>query len=270
MSNSLLSSAVIAVIIVIVSGYVISYSVGMDTVADILFTGILDAVYATHGVLSLTPTDSIDDTYVGLDLAEASDIAIFNSSGHTYAVVGALVDDSVQILDITNPYRITAAGSITDNDDLVLARPTGIAIFNSRGNTYAAVASENDHGVQILDITDPYDITAADNIVDNDDLVLFFSADITTFESGGNTYAAVIGNGKNGVQILDITDPYRITAAGKIIDDDDDSLTLSNPLKISTFESGINTYVVVTAFTLIAESRYWMSPTPTASPPQAV
>ena len=52
MSNSLLSSAVIAVIVVIVSGYVVSYSVDIDTVADIIFAGMLNAVYATHGVLS--------------------------------------------------------------------------------------------------------------------------------------------------------------------------------------------------------------------------
>ena len=46
MSNSLLSSVVIAVIVVIVSGYVVSYSVDMDTVADILFTGMFGTVYA--------------------------------------------------------------------------------------------------------------------------------------------------------------------------------------------------------------------------------
>ena len=246
MSNSLSSSAVIAVIVVIVSGYVISYSVGIDTVADILFTGMLDSVYATHGVLSLIPTDSIDDTYVGLELYQVTDIATFKSGGNTYAVVVSDVGNSVQILDITYPYDITAAGSITDTDDLVLDGANRIAIFNSSGNTYAAVvASEGDSGVQILDITDPYDITAAGNIVDSDDLVLLFSTDITIFESGGNTYAAVIGNGKNGVQILDITDPYRITAAGNITDTE--SLTLSNPRRIQTFKSDINTYAAVTA-----------------------
>ena len=191
MSNSLSLSAVIAVIVVIVSGYVISYSVGIDTVADIVFTGMLDSVYATHGVLSLIPTDSIDDTYVGLDLDGAASVTIFESDGNTYAAVTSYGDDSVQILDIADPYDITAAGSITDTDDLVLDGANSIAIFNSRGDTYAAVSSESDSGVQMLDITDPYDITAADNIVDNDDLVLGLSADITIFESDGNTYAAV-------------------------------------------------------------------------------
>ena len=247
MSNSLSLSAVIAVIIVIVSGYVISYSVGIDTVADILFTGMLDFVYATHGVLSLIPTDSIDDTYVGLELYQVTDIATFKSGGNTYAVVVSDVGNSVQILDITYPYDITAAGSITDTDDLVLDGANRIAIFNSSGNTYAAVASEGDDGVQILDITDPYDITAAGNIVDSDDLVLLFSTDITIFESGGNTYAAVIGNLENGVQILDITDPYRITAAGNITDTE--SLTLNTPRRIQTFKSDINTYAAVTAST---------------------
>ena len=245
MSNSLLSSAVIAVIIVIVSGYVISYSVGIDTVADIVFTGMLDSVYATHGVLSLIPTDSIDDTYVGLDLDGAASVIIFESDGNTYAAVTSYADDSVQILDITDPYDITAAGSITDTDDLVLDGANRIAIFNSHDNTYAAVSSESDSGVQILDITDPYDITAAGNIVDNDDLVLRLSADIAIFESDDNTYAAVPSFTDNGVQILDITDPYRITPAGSITDDDNTDLL--RVAQIDTFELGVKTYAAVTS-----------------------
>ena len=65
LSNSLLSLTVIAVIVVVVSGYLISYSVGMDTVADILFTGILDAAYAAHGggdiILNLTGAWQVPD-----------------------------------------------------------------------------------------------------------------------------------------------------------------------------------------------------------------
>ena len=44
----------------------------------------------------------------------------FESGGHTYAAVVGLGDHGVQILNITNPYDITAASSITDTDSLLL------------------------------------------------------------------------------------------------------------------------------------------------------
>ena len=110
LSNSLLSSAVTTVIIVIVfgggEGTVISYSTDIGTVVDILFRGMLDTAYAAHGILSLTATDSIDDTYVGPNLEGAEKITTFKSGGNTYAVVVVNDGNGVQILDITDPYDI--------------------------------------------------------------------------------------------------------------------------------------------------------------------
>ena len=94
----------------------------------------------------------------------ASDIAIFESGGSTYAAVTAYFDDGVQILDITDPTTITAAGSISGTGTPALDGASGIATFTSGGSTYAAVTAYEDNGVQILDITDPSDITAAGSI----------------------------------------------------------------------------------------------------------
>ena len=248
LSNSLLSSAVTTVIIVIVfgggEGTVISYSTDIGTVVDILFRGMLGTAYAVHGILSLTATDSIDDTYMGTNLDRGEGIATFESGDRTYVAVVAGGNSGVQILDVTDPYDITAAGSIGNTVNLNLNGVNSIAIFESGGSTYAAVTSYFD-GVQILDIIDPYDITAADSIIDNDSLALGGASGITTFESGGRTYAVVTAYGE-GVQILDISDPYDILAAGSIIDND--SLALRGASGITTFESGGNTYAAVIAF----------------------
>ena len=126
------------------------------------------------------------------------------------------MDDGVQILDVTDPYGITAADSITNSDSLNLNDAQGITTFESGGRTYAAVAAFNDDGVQILDVTYPYGITAAGSITNGDSLELTGARGITTFESGGRTYAAVAALDDDGVQILDVTYPYRITAAGSI------------------------------------------------------
>ena len=193
----------------------------------------------------ITAAGSIDDT-AALELHGAWDIAIFESGGSTYAAVVAYFDDGVQILDITDPSDITAAGSITDTAALELNGAYGIATFESGGSTYAAVAASLDHGVQILDITDPSDITAAGSITDTTALELYGAQDIAIFTSGGSTYAAVAAFSDNGVQILDITDPSDITAAGSI--GDTATLELLGALGITTFESGGSTYAAVVAY----------------------
>ena len=217
------------------------------------------ASYTDNGVQILNVTDpsiiiaagSIDDTdSSGLVLGGARGIATFESGGRTYAAVTASYDNGVQILDVTYPYGIIAAGSITDGGSLELKGPRGITIFESGGRTYAAVTGNRDNGVQILDVTYPYRITAAGSIdgADSSDLELDGAYAITTFESGGSTYAAVAGSLDDGVQILDVTDPDTIIVADSIDDEDDSSLELLDADGITTFVSGGRTYAAVTTF----------------------
>ena len=254
LSNSLLSSAVIAVIIVIVSGYVVSYNADMGTVADTVFTGMLDAAHAAHVTLNLTATGNISDGDSGIKLEDATGIATFRSDdGHIYAAVTVFTDDAVQILNITNTANITAVSSIADagnnNDDLELNGATGITIFESDGNTYAAVTGYTDDGVQILNITNPANVTAVSRITDDgtntDNLELNGAAGIATFESDGNTYAAVTAYNDNGVQILDITNPANVTAAGNFNDVSGNSILLDGSYGITIFESDGDTYAAV-------------------------
>ena len=193
---------------------------------------------------SITAAGSIGDRS-SRELDGAREIATFESGGRTYAAVAAYRDDGVQILNVTDPSSITAAGSITDDDSLELDGAQGIAIFESGGRTYAAVAGYTDDGVQILDVTDPSSITAAGSITDGGSIELDGAASITIFESGGRTYAAVAGELDGSVQILDVTDPSSITAAGSITDGG--SLELRGAASIATFESGGHTYAAVAA-----------------------
>ena len=257
MPNSLLLSAVIAVIVVIVSGYAVSYSVGIDTVADIVFTGMLDAAYAEHGggdiILNLTAAGSVADRNSLLSLNGAWGIAIFQSGTNTYAAVAASDDNVVQILNITDPDNIAGAGSITDNaHNLKLLDVQDIAIFESGGHTYAVVTSSHrGDTVQILNITDLPNINGTSNITNDNSLKLDNPTSIATFESGTHIYAAVAVKDDDGVQILNITNPANITGAGNITDDgtNTDSLELNGAEDIATFKSGGHTYAAVTAYT---------------------
>ena len=101
------------------------------------------------------------------------------------------LDDGLQILDITDPEDIIAKASITDDDTLALDGARDIAIYESGINTYAAVASYIDDGLQILDITDPENIIAKASITDGGTLALDGAHNIAIYESGSNIYAAV-------------------------------------------------------------------------------
>ena len=57
--------------------------------------------------------------------------------------------------------------------------------------TYAAVASFDDDGVQIVSLADPANLTAAGHLDNSNIRELNGASSITTFVSGGTTYAAV-------------------------------------------------------------------------------
>ena len=181
-----------------------------------------------------------------LFLSGAYDIAAFQSAGRTYAAVTADHDNGVQILDLTDPYNVTPADSLADDDVLFLSGPYGIATFQSAGRTYAAVTADHDNGIQILDLTDPYNVIPVGNLADDDILSLLNPRSIMTFQSAGRTYAAVAVVGDDGVQILDLTDPYNIVPAGNLVDKGD--TLLDGVLGMTAFQSAGRTYAAVTAY----------------------
>ncbi|MCY4490228.1 MAG: hypothetical protein OXC46_02050, partial [Thaumarchaeota archaeon] len=102
---------------------------------------------------------------------------------------------------------ITATDSIDDTSSLVLDNAIGITSFVINSKTYVAVASYDDDGVQIIDVTDPSNITATDSIADTTSLELNGAWGITSFVINSKTYVAVTGYDDDGVQIIDVTDP---------------------------------------------------------------
>ena len=232
-------------------GLLLFLTVGIDTftLGDYTYAAVTSRI--DHGVQILDITDPYNPVAAGntrniynLLLTSAVGIDIFTLGDHTYAAVTSVI--GVQILDITDPYNLVAAGNIGDTDDLLLNSAREIDTFTLGDHTYAAVTSRLDHGVQILDITDPYNPVAAGNIGDTDDLLLNSAREIDIFTLGDYTYAAVTSYVGNGVQILDITDPYNPVAAGNIGDTDD--LLLNGANGIDTFTLGDYAYAAVTSY----------------------
>ena len=196
-----------------------------------------------------TATAAITDGTVFTTLDRASSITTVNIGTNTYALVASSIDNGVQIIDITNPATPTATAAITDGDEFTeLKGASSITTVNIGTNTYALVASLDDNGVQIIDITNPATPTATAAIIDGDVFTtLNRASSITTVNIGINTYALVTSLVENGVQIIDITNPASPTAITAIIDGDTFT-ELEGTKGITTVNIGTNTYALVASF----------------------
>jgi len=197
----------------------------------------------------------VDGDSGGFDeLDGARDVETFVIGSSTYAIVVSTFDDGVQILNITDPAVITATDAQDDGDAGgfdELDQANGVSIFTIAGSTYAIVASVADDGVQILNITDPTAITATDDEEDgsNGFTMLNGAASVDTFTIGTSTYAIVVSQVDDGVQMIDITVPTAIVAMDAETDGVNGFTELNNPEDVDTFTCGSRTYAIVVSST---------------------
>ena len=166
---------------------------------------------------------SVTDGVGGFDeLDGASGIDIAQMKGRTYAVVASVLDDGVQIVEITHPWAPVPVAGIGDGEDgfdlLDGVRNIGIAYVGDQ--TYALALSPLDSGVQIIDITDPWAPVPAAAIIDGEGgfTELAGAKDVVVVEIDGITYALVASYQDSGVQIIDLSDPENPTPAAGIAD----------------------------------------------------
>ena len=186
-------------------------------------------------------TDDLDYPVLG----GASSITTATIGSSTYALVASSTDSGVQIIDITEPYSPTPGSNVVDSSnytELSFARSITTATIDS--STYALVASEGDHGVQIIDITTPSSPTPASAVSDDLDYPELRGAySITTTTIGSSTYALVASFTDDGVQIIDITTPSSPTPASAI--SDGSKYTELNGAKSIAIVAGSPTYALV-------------------------
>ena len=194
-------------------------------------------------------TDNTDG-YTELDAAYSIDTAQIGN-GH-YALVAAYFDHGVQIIDITNPTRPSPVAAITDNTDGYTELDAAYSIDTAQiGNGhYALVAAYFDHGVQIIDITNPTRPSPVAAITDNTDgyTELDGAASITTTKIGNRHYALVAAYGDNGVQIIDITNPASPSPIAAFNGNTDGYTELDGAYGIDTAQIGNRHYALVASY----------------------
>ncbi len=185
---------------------------------------------------SLRLADGGSSSYRGIHMAY--EVVITEIDGKTYVIVGSYGQDGIHIVDISDPARSIAVGSIADDDSLLMSGVVGLKAVNIDGKTYAVTGSTNEHGVQIINITDPARPVATGQLADDDSLLLNRVRNLDIAEINGKIYAVVASVWGPGIQIIDISDPASPSAAGSVRGIFPEDLFLT--------EIGGKTYAVVT------------------------
>ena len=179
-----------------------------------------------------------------------NDVAIYTISGHAYAAVTSFFDDSLQIVNITDPARPVPIGGISvDQPGHIRTGPNGVEILSISGHTYAAVTSFFDDSLQIVNITDPARPVPIGGIsVDQPGHIRTGPNGVEILSISGHTYAAVTNHYYGGVQIVNITDPARPAPVSSIINDQDGFDALDGSSGVATVDISGRAYAVVTSF----------------------
>ena len=128
-----------------------------------------------------------------------------------------------------------------------------VATTTIDSSTYALVASQIDDAVSIINITTPSAPDTASVVIDNKNgfTRLQSPISITTTTIGSSTYALVVSNPENGVQIIDITEPYQSTNAFAVTDGSNGFTKLNDPRSITTI-AGLPEYALVASSLIMA------------------
>ena len=182
----------------------------------------------------------------------ATEIEIVEISGRTYALVAALDDSAVQVMDITDPASPVRVAGIFDGQDgfEALGGAADIETVVVADRTYAVVAGAADDAVQIIDITDPASPIPTAGIFDGQDGfgALDVPRSVAIVEISGSTYVLVAAHSDDAIQVIDITDPERPLPASSVSDGRNGFEALDGPLDIEIVEISGSTYAVVASW----------------------
>ena len=169
--------------------------------------------------------------------------------GSTYALVASYLDNAVQVIDVTDPTSPMPVASIRDGEGgfEALGGGSALVVTTISGNTYALVASQLEHAVQVIDVTDPTSPMPVASIRDGEGgfEALAEPYDIEAVTISGTTYALVPSIRDSAVQIIDLTNPASPTPAGVIRDGEDGFDDIGNAIGIAIAATPDHTYALV-------------------------
>ena len=191
------------------------------------------------------------DNFTRLEGALA--VATFSVDASTFAIVASPGSDGFQVMDVSDPSRPLPVGSATDGAAgfTMLKRAQSVATFTIDDSTFAIVGSGAENGVQFVDVSDPWNrspvpVSTATDGVGNFDTLAGVSG-VAIFKIGDKAYAIVASRYDDGLQTIDVSDPYFPVALGTATDGLEGFTTLNRPMDVATFVIGTSTFAIVTS-----------------------
>ena len=126
----------------------------------------------------------------------------------TYILTTARDNNSVGIIDISDPKMPKQVALFEDDLNLGLHSAHSIETISINGRTYALVASPGDNAMQIIDVTHPllpFPVSTVRHSAEYP--ALLAPHDVTAIKVEDSTYALLSAVNADSVQIIDITNP---------------------------------------------------------------
>ena len=135
-------------------------------------------------------------------------VAVTEIGGAHYALVSDRL--AVHVVNVTDPGSPAHVASATDGEDgFNLNIPDGIAFADINGTTYAIVNALNSRNLQMIDLSDPANPTAAAGFGGRgaDDFAALEFTNVASAEIGGRHYALGAAPYDGKIWIIDVTNP---------------------------------------------------------------
>ena len=166
-------------------------------------------------------TFPIQDSHPRVDLDAGRGAQIMHADGRHYAVVADRGDDSVRIIDISDPDRPDIVSEVHDTDDgfaLDGSAELDIALIGERQYVMVGTDEYEASGLQLIDVTDPLNPTAGGAVqgLKGDEFNLIdVVTGVSAMQIGDHHYALVASVNVNGttgsIVIVNITDPDNLS-----------------------------------------------------------
>ena len=188
-------------------------------------------------------------------ISGASDIDVAVVGSRTYAVVPSPSDDAVQLIRVhENGTALSQAGPPAVDDGRGGAFPRldgarGVDAFSLGGRAYAAVAPDNDTGVQLIRVHENGTLSPAGSAAHGGPFGASASHDVGALEAGGGGSAHVVASlfQSSAVQLFRAGVDGALAANGSVRDGDAGFERLENPRHVDAFEMGGAAHAIVTS-----------------------
>ncbi|BDA83914.1 hypothetical protein Sa4125_14560 [Aureimonas sp. SA4125] len=168
---------------------------------------------------SITPTDSVDDSSSSLnELYGAYSTATAVVGGNTFVFAAGYYDDGVTSFSLDANGQLTYADSVSDSATLQLSGAHGLATAVVQGTTYLFASGAHDDGISVFSVNSSGQLSNVFNIDDTGALGLDGASGLQTFQFGGQSFLAVVGQNDSAIGYFLISASGALTSVATLFD----------------------------------------------------